>query len=759
MMWWCRRHWLLLTAVFLLRTADGLVVRNKRVPLSLYGATVSGSVAQHQGVHDLPYVTKTAGSAPSVAGMQSRSVLPQQVSDPSWTQVVQSSCGSSDQMVLPGSETASGSAGIYQSVFQSGQQVPGHVTQAQLPGSSGNVETHFQGQGSKSVLGNPQVSSNLFQQGALHQGSSDSLATVSSAQGFPSWSTGSKGHATSVQSAPNNQGVYWTLTSGQSTYLPPENPQPPTHVPSQPQSYPQFLLPSDSQTVGVSASTSQQGSSGGQYQSSSWSASPVMKSRLLLLSSPSSPMHSSVTSTSPQSAQVGGSTSHVAYPSQVASTQLTSSLQSAQVGGSTSHIAYPSQVASTQLTSSLQSAPGISSTSQQSGDVPPKSSYYPPLYSQGGSTWQTSNQNQAQMQSSGVGSGLTSTSQQSASSSYGTQPSWPVLQPAHSQMHSVGVTSPTRWSASDAAQSGSNNVLPSQVVSTWQTSSFQSALQTAQAQMKGSSVGSGVTTATSQQSSSDVPQNGGYGSLYSKGAGTWQVSSHNQPSVQTAQAQMEGSTVASVSSGFISAGQPSARDAVPQSSTTTYGAHPSQVASTWQTSSQNQASAQTQMEDSSVSACVTSTSQQSASDSAQGSNSYYGSLPSQATGTGQWSAHQALLHTAQKQGTPNQPGPHTASSNQHSPVAQIPSSGVSKGLVGGNSGQSGQDAVTWAVVKQPASAVAFGRDQQSSGVWLSTSGSPSSTSYSSSQDTPGPSSFQQIKSQLPSTQFSGMVRH
>ncbi|KAK1786616.1 hypothetical protein P4O66_003056 [Electrophorus voltai] len=631
------RLWLFLAAAFLLRDTDGLGVWNKKPVPHWSSVAARASMAQPQKVSNLPHQTKVEGSTSSAASMQSSSAFPLQGPEPSRTRTGQPSCVSSSQMDSSEAQTTSGSAGYYQSVFQGGQQFPGVVSQPQLLDSSGNVEARYWGQSSESVLSTPQISSSLFERDALHGGSSGSLDSVSSAQGFPSQYTSSWLYT--AQSAPTHQhqGGYWAPSSGQSMHLPSEEPQPHVASPPQPESYQQLPHPSQTRPVskpvsqtqtvgGALVSTSQQGSNEGQYQSSSWSASaPVMKSRLPFIPSQSTIVSSDMTSPSQQSAS-----------------------DSAQKGCTSSYGALPPWLAGTRQTSTLQSA-------------------------------------QSQMQGSSVGLGVASTSQQSASDAP-LKTDGPLSGTGQTQMQimSSSSTSIKQQSASDAAQKGctsSNGALPPWLASTWQTSSAQSQMQpssggsgvsstsqqssgeaplkpdrplsgTGQTQMQSPSAG---LTSTSQQSSGDVPQTSSayYGSLDPQGAGTW------QPSAQTAQSQMQGSSVGlgvactsqqsasdaplkpdgplsgtgqtqmqSPSAGLTSTSQQSSGD-VPQTSSAYYGSLDPQGAGTWQPSAQT---AQSQMQGSSVGLGVACTSQQSAIDAPLKPD---GPLSAQGAGTGQ----------------------------------------------------------------------------------------------------------------------------
>ncbi|XP_035392084.1 uncharacterized protein LOC118242944 [Electrophorus electricus] len=346
-MWWRRRLWLLLTVVFLLRDAEGLGVWNKRSAPHWYGVATSASVAQPQEVDYLPYLTKMEGSPSSVASKQSSSVFPRQGPEPGQTPGGWSRSASRSQMDSS-AQTASGSAGYYQSVFQGGQQLPRLVTQPQLQDSSGSGETQFQGQSANRALGTPQTSSSLFQQGVWHQGSAGSLDSVSSAQGFPSQYTGSRTHAVSVQSAPTHQGDYRAPSSGHPTYHPSKKLQPP-HVPfPQSQSYTQ------------------------------------LKSRLFSLASHSASGSSGVTTTGRQ--PVKDAQQRGAVPSRVSSRWQTWRRQTgSDVPQKSSYYAFlPAQSASS----------GLGSTSQQGAGYATQksSSYYGLGPVQGASMWQSSSQ-------------------------------------------------------------------------------------------------------------------------------------------------------------------------------------------------------------------------------------------------------------------------------------------------------------------------------------------------------------------------------
>ncbi|XP_035389467.1 DNA-directed RNA polymerase II subunit RPB1-like [Electrophorus electricus] len=162
MMWWSRRFWLLLTALLLVKDAEGYRVWNEN-PLGQPGnATDMG---------DLPS---------SVASMESSSPFLQQGLESSENEAAKSRWASSSGKGFSEDLTEIGTAGYYQSVLQSGQKLPETVTQTQLQGPSSHEHT-----GGNVALNTP-LSSRLFPQGRLYHGSSDGVDTDSSAQGFRS---------------------------------------------------------------------------------------------------------------------------------------------------------------------------------------------------------------------------------------------------------------------------------------------------------------------------------------------------------------------------------------------------------------------------------------------------------------------------------------------------------------------------------------------------------------------------------------------
>ncbi|XP_076829606.1 uncharacterized protein LOC143475614 isoform X2 [Brachyhypopomus gauderio] len=594
MMWWNRRLWLLLSAVFLLRDTEGLGVWN--------------------AMAKLPYQTKMKRSSSSVVSMKRTPPFPQQVLESSRTL---SSCVSDTQMASLEAQTASGSTAYHQSVPQTDQPFPGFVSQTQLQGSSSNVQALFQGHSSTSVLGTPQISSSFFQQGVRHQGSSGSISAVSSAEDFPRWSTGSRVQTTPVHSTPTYQGGYVPQSSGLL-----KKPQPSSYVPSplQSQNYPP-LPPSQTRLVGKHASQTKTGdvfdspsqsSYAGQYTSSRWPASqPVGQSPSLLatlaLALQGSSASSALASTSGH-ALGSSSPSSGGLPSQTASTWWTSNVQHAQ-------------------SQSQSSSAGEPSVSQQSGrDAPQTSSsgYPASSYSQYVSTRQSSSHDQpagsqtlgSSVSSCGNQKSAMDAAQQGSSTSHGAPPPWVVstwkvsnMPSAQSQKQSAsaGLTPNIQPHASDLPQTDYSGPHPAQGASKWQPSSRPYlALQTAQTHMQGSSVSSGLTSA-SQQFASDSAQGSSAYWVHPRGESTWQMVSKTSPvqhhrGALTTTSQQSGMDVPQKSSGYsqgVSVQLPSSRDQTA----------PSQTAG------------------SSVSSCSR---QQSARDTAQSSTTSYGasSVPS-----------------------------------------------------------------------------------------------------------------------------------
>ncbi|KAK1796893.1 hypothetical protein P4O66_000979 [Electrophorus voltai] len=616
------------------------------------------------------------------------------------------------------------------------------------------------GQRSKSVLSSP------LQQGVTHQESAGNLKSVSFAQGFPSQQIGSRVQTAAVQSSPTHQGVHRAPSSGLTMYLPSKKLQPPSHVPARTwhQGYPQQLpYPSQSRPVSMLLSQTQNGgdglasnsqsSYGGQHQSSTWSAlQPGSQSTSQLdfgtLGDQCTRMTSGLTSASDgylaspfisnwQSSSHDQTTRSQMQASGMSSCDYKQSVRDA-AQSSTSYGDLPSQVGSTWQTSSLsdqsqlqRSTAGETSTSQQSGRdaLQKSSSYYVPLALQDAGIWQSA---RSPMQDSHLGSGMTSTSQQSttdvqkSNSRYGPLYSqgtstWQPFgrdQTAESQMQGSSVSScGYQQPTSDVPQSGSilNGALPPQVANARPTSSLQSFLQSAQSQTPSISA---ALTPISQPYAGDLSQSGNYSRpLPAQGASELQPTGRHHPALQTAGTQMQGSSedfdfftskqsasgdaqssrssnwthpqgvgtwqvfsqkypVGPLSAGVTSTSQQSGR-AVPQHSSY-YGPVDSRVASNWQPASHDQ-TAQFQMPASSVGSCDH---QQSASDAAQKSRTLYGDLPSRVASTRQTSSHDQTAQTQMRglrgysgsQGSPsytftqNLPGSSSQSEAQLPPI-------------------------------------------------------------------------------------------
>ncbi|XP_076844079.1 uncharacterized protein LOC143488957 [Brachyhypopomus gauderio] len=201
MMYSHRRFWLLLSAVLLIKYAEG------------QDATYHPT---QPGVEDLSSSVVTMGSSSVVSEQDLKFSEDDIQSD--WA--LSSQQGFSDFLTAE-----SESPGSFRSVLQSDQMFPGAVPDAQFLGSS-YVETWSSEP--NGALETPNLSSSHFEQGELYQGSV-SLDSVSRAQGFPNLNPGVWVPREMVQSGPSHHGGYMVPSSGQSTrppYRGPSHPRP-----------------------------------------------------------------------------------------------------------------------------------------------------------------------------------------------------------------------------------------------------------------------------------------------------------------------------------------------------------------------------------------------------------------------------------------------------------------------------------------------------------------------------------------------------
>ncbi|XP_076875893.1 uncharacterized protein LOC143525610 isoform X1 [Brachyhypopomus gauderio] len=212
MMWRHRRFWLLLSAVLLMKDAAGQDV-------------AWDSVAQPVKAPYLHRRPEVEDFSSSVIAMETSSVVSDQ--DVKFSEVdVQSNWASGSQQGSSEFLIERESAGPYRSVVHRDQKFPGAVSETQLLASS-SVDAWSS---EPSVaLETTELSSSLFKQGQLHQGSSVGLDSVSRAQGFQRPYTGSWVQKETVQSGPSHK----VPSSGQTTRPPYRGPS--HHHPRGPQ--------------------------------------------------------------------------------------------------------------------------------------------------------------------------------------------------------------------------------------------------------------------------------------------------------------------------------------------------------------------------------------------------------------------------------------------------------------------------------------------------------------------------------------------
>ncbi|XP_076875905.1 uncharacterized protein LOC143525617 isoform X2 [Brachyhypopomus gauderio] len=210
MMWRHRRFWLLLSAVLLMKDAAG--------------QDAWDSVAQPVKAPYLHRRPEVEDFSSSVVAMETSSVVSDQ--DVKFSEVdVQSNWASGSQQGSSEVLIERESAGPYRSVVHRDQKFPGAVSETQLLASS-SVDAWSS---EPSVaLETTELSSSLFKQGQLHQGSSVGLDSVSRAQGFQRPYTGSWVQKETVQSGPSHR----VPSSGQTTRPPYRGP---SHHPRGPQ--------------------------------------------------------------------------------------------------------------------------------------------------------------------------------------------------------------------------------------------------------------------------------------------------------------------------------------------------------------------------------------------------------------------------------------------------------------------------------------------------------------------------------------------
>ncbi|XP_036451212.1 atrophin-1-like [Colossoma macropomum] len=333
MAWWCKRFCILFFAFYVLRDSAAYGVWSKGPFQDQGSADVSAPLPQFPkpGLSsDGSYLSRTLtdGGNPRVVSAQTRtssSLTADSSQDSGLSQPVELRSQVPSSVAVP----ASGFVGNYQPVFQS-ERLGGPAPQSQLPSSS----TSFR----QSVLGAPQ-------QGAFQQGSSGSLQSVPSVQGFSRQPVGTRVQTTSRNDAltPPQQGGFWAQSSGQSGRPQPANVGP---SPSQPQRLSDQLAYASSagqgskplsqpQNLGGGLTSSSQGSYGATYSSPSWynpqavsqsRPGPLTQLKARLFTSQGAPVTSSSVRPASDLPQWTGSP-YLTVPSQGATWQAPSSFQ------------------------------------------------------------------------------------------------------------------------------------------------------------------------------------------------------------------------------------------------------------------------------------------------------------------------------------------------------------------------------------------------------------------------------------------------